>query len=41
MPEFYRYICSSLEKLPKITVTEAEFLKILMNPEIDLPNANK
>lgn len=41
MPEFYRYICRSLEKLPDSSIREDDFLKIIMNPEIDLSSATK
>lgn len=41
MPEFYRYICRSLNKLPDENVREDDFLKILMNPDIDLTMASK
>ena len=41
MPEFYRYIARSLEKLPDSNVREDDFLKIVINPDIDLANATK
>ena len=41
MPEFYRYLCRSLQKLPDENVKEDDFLKIVMNPDIDLSMATK
>lgn len=41
MPEYYRYLCRSLERLPSSNVKEEDFLKIALNPEIDLSTANK
>ena len=41
MPEFYRYICRTLEKMPDSNIREEDFLKIILNPEIDLSNSTK
>jgi hypothetical protein len=41
MPEFYRYLCRSLQKLPDDNVREEDFLKIVMNPDVDLTLSNK
>jgi hypothetical protein len=35
-PEYFRYIIRELEKIPRHSISETEYLKVLMNPEIDL-----
>jgi hypothetical protein len=40
-PEYFRYVSRSLEKFKKTAVTQEEFLKIFMNPEIDMAMADK
>lgn len=41
MPEYYRYLYRSLQKLPDENVKEDDFLKIVMNPDIDLSLGTK
>ena len=40
-PEYFRYLSRTLEKLQKSTVTQDEFLKIFMNPDVDMGFADK